>query len=170
MAAIAKPVALLFAVFAAVIATAAAQGSSSGGCTTEIVSLAPCLDYISGNSTAPPKPGCCSALAAVVKSRPECLCAVLSGGASSLGVTVNSTRALELPAACSIKTPPPSECSKVGAPVASPAPGAAPGAGNGSKATPTTGGTSSSGEIVGAGKAAYIAVVIVSAVFAMMHA
>jgi hypothetical protein len=46
----------------------------------------------------------------VVASNPRCLCTVLGGGASSLGVTVNSTRALELPGACNVKTPPPSEC------------------------------------------------------------
>ncbi|XP_006658323.1 non-specific lipid transfer protein GPI-anchored 5-like [Oryza brachyantha] len=156
-------------VAAALLAGAEAQGSTGGGsCTTTIVSLAPCLDYMQGNASRP-TPSCCTALSSVVKSRPDCLCVVLGGGASSLGVTVNNTRALELPAACGVATPPPSECSKVAAPIPSPAPGAAPHAppaGTGSKATPTT--PSSSGESVG--KAASAAIVIVSAVFAIIHA
>jgi hypothetical protein len=35
---------------------------------------------------------------------------VLGGSASSLGVTINNTRALELPGVCSVKTPPASQC------------------------------------------------------------
>uniref|UniRef100_A0A0E0LHP8 Bifunctional inhibitor/plant lipid transfer protein/seed storage helical domain-containing protein n=1 Tax=Oryza punctata TaxID=4537 RepID=A0A0E0LHP8_ORYPU len=164
----------LFAVaVVAVLVAAARPGAAQSGCTSEIVSLAPCLDYMQGNASKPTA-SCCTALSSVVKSRPECLCAVLGGGASSLGVTVNNTRALELPAACGVKTPPPSECSKVGAPIPSPAPAGAtapnapPAAGTGSKTTPTTTGASSAGESIG--KAASIAMVIVSAAFAMLHA
>jgi hypothetical protein len=46
----------------------------------------------------------------VATSNPRCLCAVLGGGASSLGITINDTRALELPGACGVKTPPASQC------------------------------------------------------------
>jgi hypothetical protein len=45
-----------------------------------------------------------------VTSNPRCLCVVLGGGASSLGVTINNTHALELPGVCSVKTPPASQC------------------------------------------------------------
>ena len=90
-------------------APSSSSSSGSGSCLTEMVSLYPCLGYISGNSTSP-RASCCSALSSVVASNPRCLCTVLGGGASSLGVTVNSTRALELPGACNVKTPPPSEC------------------------------------------------------------
>jgi hypothetical protein len=57
-----------------------------------------------------PSSSCCSALSSVVTSNPRCLCVVLGGGASSLGVTINNTRALELPGVCSVKTPPASQC------------------------------------------------------------
>ncbi|CAD5187764.1 unnamed protein product [Musa acuminata subsp. malaccensis] len=73
------------------------------------LALAPCLNYITGN-TSTPSSTCCSQLASVVQSQPACLCSVLNGGASSLGVTNNQTRALALPGACKVQTLPVSEC------------------------------------------------------------
>ncbi|XP_008776778.2 non-specific lipid transfer protein GPI-anchored 19-like [Phoenix dactylifera] len=89
-----------------------AHASAQSGCTTAIVSLAPCLSYITGNSSTPSS-SCCSQLANVVKSQPRCLCTVLNGGAS-LGITINQTRALALPGACKVQTPPVSQCNAVG--------------------------------------------------------
>ncbi|RWW03032.1 hypothetical protein GW17_00033847 [Ensete ventricosum] len=86
-----------------------ALASAQSGCTTVIIGLAPCLSYITGNSSAPSS-SCCSQLASVVKSQPACLCSVLDGGASSFGITINQTRALAMPAACKVQTPPVSEC------------------------------------------------------------
>ncbi|CAL9138309.1 unnamed protein product [Musa acuminata var. zebrina] len=126
---------------------------AQSGCTTAIISLAPCLSYITGNSSTPSS-SCCSQLASVVKSQPACLCSVLNGGASSFGITVNQTRALAMPAACKVQTPPVSECNSVaGGPAksptsspaapetpANPAPAtpSSPRAEGGSKATPAT--------------------------------
>jgi hypothetical protein len=103
------PVAWLLA--AAVAAAAlAASASAQSGCTTTLISLYPCLNYISGNVSTPP-PSCCSQLASVVQTSPQCLCAALSSDSSSLGgVTIDRTRALQLPQACSVKTPPASKC------------------------------------------------------------
>uniref|UniRef100_J3MIX9 Bifunctional inhibitor/plant lipid transfer protein/seed storage helical domain-containing protein n=1 Tax=Oryza brachyantha TaxID=4533 RepID=J3MIX9_ORYBR len=157
------------------------RGGGGSSCMTEMISLASCLGYMSGNSSAP-KPSCCTALSSVGTSKPECLCMVLGGGASSLGVTINNTRALELPAACNVKTPPASQCSTVGVPIPSPtappasttpaspaAPPETPAGTGGSKATPTTvtPGQQSSGSV---GKAASMAAVIVSVAFALIHA
>ncbi|WOL08911.1 non-specific lipid-transfer protein-like protein [Canna indica] len=124
--------------------------SAQSGCTTVIISLAPCLNYITGN-TSTPSSSCCSQLASVVRSQPACLCSVLSGGASSLGVTINQTRALALPGACKVQTPPVSECNTATrSPAGSPATPANPApetpstpspprsAESGSKATPST--------------------------------
>jgi hypothetical protein len=98
---------LAAAVVAALVASASAQSS---GCTTTLISLYPCLNYISGNVSAPPS-SCCSQLASVVQTNPQCLCAALSGDSSSLGgVTIDKTRALALPQACNVKTPPASKC------------------------------------------------------------
>ncbi|KAJ7980012.1 Non-specific lipid-transfer protein-like protein family [Quillaja saponaria] len=86
-------------------AGAAAQSS----CTNVLISLSPCLNYITGNSSIPSS-GCCSQLAGVVRSQPECLCQVLNGGGSSLGININQTQALALPGACNVQTPPLSQC------------------------------------------------------------
>ncbi|KAL4200236.1 hypothetical protein AMTRI_Chr03g148730 [Amborella trichopoda] len=107
---------LLVATVCRLLACAFAQTS----CTTAIISLSPCLNYISGNSSTP-APTCCSQLANVVSTQPRCLCTILGGG-GSLGITINQTKALELPGACNVQTPPVSTCnSPGGAPSVSPA-------------------------------------------------
>lgn len=78
-------------------------------CTGALTSLAPCLNYVSGNSSNP-SPSCCSQLRSVVQSSPQCLCSVLNGGVPSLGITINQTLALSPPRACQVQTPPISQC------------------------------------------------------------
>nr|XP_043611608.1 non-specific lipid transfer protein GPI-anchored 5-like [Erigeron canadensis] len=82
---------------------------AQSGCTSVLISMSPCLNYISGN-TSTPSSGCCSQLASVVRSQPQCLCQVLNGGGSSLGISINETQALALPKACNVQTPPTSRC------------------------------------------------------------
>ncbi|RLN35940.1 non-specific lipid transfer protein GPI-anchored 2-like [Panicum miliaceum] len=122
--------------------------SPSSQCTSVLVSLSPCLSYISGNESAAPAP-CCAQLGKVVQSDPQCLCVALSADPASLGLSVNRTRALGLPAACSVKTPDVSNCKGAGAggaaPTTSPGTagtpaGQAPGA-TGSKTTPAATGS-----------------------------
>ncbi|RYR37489.1 hypothetical protein Ahy_A09g042369 isoform B [Arachis hypogaea] len=109
---------------------AAAQSS----CTSALVNLSPCLNYIQGRSSTPSS-GCCSQLSNVVRSEPQCLCQVLSGGASSsLGITINQTQALALPGACRVNTPPVSQCKGT--------------SGAGSGTIPTTDGGASSGNSI----------------------
>ncbi|XP_071736362.1 non-specific lipid transfer protein GPI-anchored 26-like [Rutidosis leptorrhynchoides] len=98
-------------ILAITIATLCGYGmaQSSSGCTNAIISMSPCLNYISGNSSTPSS-GCCTQLSSVVKTHPECLCEVLNGGGSSLGLNINQTQALELPKACNVQTPPTSQC------------------------------------------------------------
>lgn len=98
---------LAFAVAAAILS--ARYAAAQTGCVTAIISLAPCLGFMTGNTSVPGSP-CCSALSSILQSQPQCLCAVLGGAASSLGVAINNTRALELPGACKVKTPPVSQC------------------------------------------------------------
>ncbi|XP_022146032.1 non-specific lipid-transfer protein-like protein At2g13820 [Momordica charantia] len=85
------------------------------GCTTALISLSPCLNFVTGSSSnsSTPSSSCCSRLANVVQSQPQCLCSALNGGAAGGGVTINPTRALALPAACHLQTPPPSRCNDV---------------------------------------------------------
>ncbi|CAN0857012.1 Non-specific lipid transfer protein GPI-anchored 5 [Linum grandiflorum] len=113
-------------------------------CTNVLISLSPCLNYITGNSSTPPQQ-CCGQLATVVRSSPLCLCQLLNGGGSSFGVNINQTRALELPRACNVQTPPISRCnasSPTAAPEGSTVPGVPTTPGSGS--VPSTPGTGSS--------------------------
>ncbi|KAI5680244.1 hypothetical protein M9H77_01471 [Catharanthus roseus] len=82
---------------------------AQSSCTNELMGLSPCLNYVTGNATAPSS-SCCTQLAGVVNSQPRCLCLLLNGGASSVGITINQTRALALPDDCKVQTPPVSRC------------------------------------------------------------
>ncbi|CAL1398297.1 unnamed protein product [Linum trigynum] len=124
---------LVLAVAALLYTGAAAQS----GCTTALISLSPCLNYVSGN-TSTPSSSCCSQLGSVVSSQPQCLCQLVNGGGSSLGITINQTRALDLPSACKVQTPPVSRCNGGNSPSGSPAAGGSPpsDSSNGSPGTP----------------------------------
>ncbi|GJR57272.1 non-specific lipid-transfer protein-like protein [Tanacetum coccineum] len=118
-----------------VVTMAALYGSAmaqSSGCTNVLISLSPCLNYITGNTTTPSS-SCCTQLSSVVTSQPQCLCQVLNGGGSSLGLNINQTQALALPAACNVQTPPTSQCN-AGSPTNAPSdttpPGTAPTSGS----------------------------------------
>ncbi|PIA31719.1 hypothetical protein AQUCO_04900185v1 [Aquilegia coerulea] len=129
---------------------AAAQSS----CTNTIISMSPCLNYITGNSSSP-STSCCSQLSSVVRSQPQCLCQVLNGGGSSLGLNINQTQALQLPNICNVQTPPLSQCNAAAPSADAPAgasdsppssdspPTSVPG--NGSKTVPSTDVDSSNG-------------------------
>ncbi|XP_074277019.1 non-specific lipid transfer protein GPI-anchored 15-like isoform X2 [Silene latifolia] len=127
------------------------QSGISSSCTNVLVTLSPCLNYITGNSTSP-STSCCTQLGTVVKSSPECLCEVVNSGGGSMaaGLNINQTQALYLPNACNVKTPPLTSCSKasVSSPSQSPV-GTSPttttpsSVSSGSKTTPTTQGDSS---------------------------
>ncbi|NP_001151768.2 Non-specific lipid-transfer protein-like protein At5g64080 precursor [Zea mays] len=93
----------------AFVSRAAAQGN---GCSSVMMTLAPCMDFISSKAS---EPGisCCSVLAGVVQTDPRCLCMVLDGTATSFGIAINQTRALELPGVCKVKAPPLSQCTGV---------------------------------------------------------
>jgi hypothetical protein len=86
-----------------------ARAAAQSGCTSVLIRMAPCLNYVSGSSSTPSS-SCCSQLASVVRSQPQCLCTALNGGGASLGITINQTLALGLPAACNVQTPPVSKC------------------------------------------------------------
>lgn len=103
----ARGLVVLLTVFMAVMSTTRVSAQSS--CTTALISMSPCLNYITGNTTSPSQQ-CCSQLGNVVRSSPDCLCQALNGGGSQLGINVNQTQALALPRACNVQTPPVSRC------------------------------------------------------------
>ncbi|CAH9081161.1 unnamed protein product [Cuscuta europaea] len=83
--------------------------SAQSNCITTILSLSPCLNYITGNSSAPSS-SCCTQLSNVVASSPQCLCSLLNGGGSSYGININQTLATSMTGACKLQTPPLSSC------------------------------------------------------------
>nr|GMD92128.1 non-specific lipid-transfer protein-like protein At5g64080 isoform X2 [Ipomoea batatas] len=123
----------------AMVAMISAAAAQSRGCTTAILSMASCLDYVTGKAPSPSS-GCCTAFSGVLKSQPRCLCTIVNGGGSSVGVQINQTLALQLPDSCKVKTPPVSKCnnaiSPVGSPGDSPAVAASNSAGNMMKLQP----------------------------------
>ncbi|CAK7327081.1 unnamed protein product [Dovyalis caffra] len=116
-----------------------AGAMAQSDCTNVLISMSPCLNYITGNSSNPSSQ-CCTQLASVVRSSPQCLCQVLNGGGSSLGINVNQTQAIALPGACNVQTPPISRCngaSPAGSPAGAPETPNTP-SGTGSKTVPST--------------------------------
>ncbi|KAK9945272.1 hypothetical protein M0R45_010794 [Rubus argutus] len=94
------------------------RATAQSSCTSTLTSLAPCLNYVTGSSSNPSS-SCCSQLSNVVQSSPQCLCSLLNGGGSTLGITINQTLALSLPGACNVKTPPVSQCQSANGPTTS---------------------------------------------------
>ncbi|PWA77718.1 plant lipid transfer protein/Par allergen [Artemisia annua] len=87
--------------------------AQSSSCTSSIMGLSPCLNFVTGNSTTP-SPSCCSQLANVVQTQPRCLCSLLNGNVPNIGITINQTLAVTLPGACQVQTPPISLCNANG--------------------------------------------------------
>lgn len=110
--------------------TPAPAPGPSADCTDALLGLAGCLGYVQeGSTAAAPDPSCCSGLRDVVRGEVACLCQLFQGG-QDFGLALNMTRALQLPAACKVKTPPVSKChvSVPGVPSASPVPAPSSGA------------------------------------------
>ncbi|KAL6648653.1 hypothetical protein ACP70R_012877 [Stipagrostis hirtigluma subsp. patula] len=105
----------------------AAAPAPSADCTDALLSLAGCLSYVQeGSTVATPDPTCCSGLKDVVKKEVACLCQAFQSG-QDYGVTLNMTKALQLPDACKVKTPPFSKC-HISLPGEAPAPAPSSGA------------------------------------------
>lgn len=79
-------------------------------CSSLVLNMADCLSYVTSGSTAQkPEGSCCSGLKTVLKTDAECLCEAFKNSAQ-LGVTLNVTKALALPAACRVSAPSVSKC------------------------------------------------------------
>ncbi|PSR86893.1 hypothetical protein CEY00_Acc32523 [Actinidia chinensis var. chinensis] len=69
-------------------------------CADQLVGLATCLPYVSGEAKAPPV-DCCSGLKQVLKDSKKCLCILVKDrNDPSLGLKINATLALSLPTIC----------------------------------------------------------------------
>ncbi|PIN22564.1 hypothetical protein CDL12_04717 [Handroanthus impetiginosus] len=126
-----------------VLAIVAAGAMAQQDCTSVLITMASCLNYVTGSAPTPPS-SCCSSLANVVQTQPRCLCMIVNNGGNSLGVNINQTRALQLPSVCKVQTPPASRCNAVNGPAMSPvdsSEAAAPGSGDGIPGSPSVTGS-----------------------------
>ncbi|KAF3623813.1 hypothetical protein T459_16701 [Capsicum annuum] len=94
-------------VFAVIWTGAIAQESND--CTNVLITMFPCLNYITDSSVLQIS-GCCTQLSTVVNEKPECLCQVLNGDNSDLGLNINPSEASALTTACKVQTPSASRC------------------------------------------------------------
>ncbi|XP_048128663.1 non-specific lipid transfer protein GPI-anchored 31 isoform X2 [Rhodamnia argentea] len=106
---------LLFAL--AVLAADSAHGASSPSapapavdCSSLVLTMADCLSFVSNGSTAEkPEGTCCSGLKTVLKADAECICEAFKSSAQ-LGVVLNVTKAMSLPAACKVSASSATKC------------------------------------------------------------
>ncbi|KAB1997300.1 hypothetical protein ERO13_D12G014900v2 [Gossypium hirsutum] len=86
------------------------SSSSSVDCSSLILNMADCLSFVSsGSEVLKPEGTCCSGLKTVLKTDAECLCEAYKSSAS-LGVTLNVTKAMTLPALCKVSAPSTTNC------------------------------------------------------------
>ncbi|XP_017972069.1 PREDICTED: non-specific lipid-transfer protein-like protein At5g64080 isoform X2 [Theobroma cacao] len=91
-------------------AAAPSPSSSSVDCSSLILNMADCLSFVSsGSEVSKPEGSCCSGLKTVLKTDAECLCEAFKSSAS-LGVTLNVTKAMTLPAVCKVSAPSATNC------------------------------------------------------------
>ncbi|KAA0049348.1 hypothetical protein IC582_012684 [Cucumis melo] len=149
---------------AVIVAVHWAGAAAQSDCTNVLISMAPCLNYITGNSSTPSQ-SCCTQLSSVVRSQPQCLCQVLNGGGASLGVNINQTQALALPQACNVQTPSVSSCnvdSPAGSPAGAPDSSNNVPSGTGSKTVPSTDNGSSDGSSIHLSKPLLFSILLAS--------
>ncbi|XP_051131382.1 non-specific lipid transfer protein GPI-anchored 13-like [Andrographis paniculata] len=69
-------------------------------CETPVLGMATCLPYVTGQARLPPV-DCCSGFNQVLENNPDCICLLIKDrNDPSLGLNINSTLALTLPARC----------------------------------------------------------------------
>ncbi|XP_015086791.1 non-specific lipid-transfer protein-like protein At5g64080 isoform X2 [Solanum pennellii] len=106
-----KGIAIICMAFVPIIITmiSVQVAMAQSDCTSTLITMASCLSFVTGSAKTP-SASCCSALSGVLQSKPRCLCVIVNGGGSSLGVQINQTQALALPSSCNLQTPPVSKC------------------------------------------------------------
>lgn len=101
--------ALLLAVAAVAMVASTAPAGVGGDfaadraeCSDTLVGLATCLTYVQEQATATaPTPDCCAGLKTVLQSSRKCLCVLIKDRDNpNLGLKLNVTKALSLPAVC----------------------------------------------------------------------
>ncbi|XP_030522693.1 non-specific lipid transfer protein GPI-anchored 2 isoform X4 [Rhodamnia argentea] len=82
----------------------------SADCSNSLLNMSDCLTYVeAGSNVTAPDEKCCPELAGMVENSPACLCQLI-GKNNSFGIDIDVNRALRLPSACDVVTPPASLC------------------------------------------------------------
>ncbi|XP_050233050.1 non-specific lipid transfer protein GPI-anchored 11-like isoform X2 [Mercurialis annua] len=88
----------------------------SADCDSIVVDMYDCIDFVtSGSNTTKPSSSCCTGLENIVEVSPDCLCEGYNL-ANQMGISVNMTRATELPRACKVNVPPSAQNCNAGPP------------------------------------------------------
>lgn len=71
-------------------------------CADQLTNLASCIPYASGTAKKP-TPECCQDTKKLKASKPKCLCVLIKESTDpSMGLPINTTLALQMPAACNM--------------------------------------------------------------------
>ncbi|XP_030459030.1 non-specific lipid transfer protein GPI-anchored 31 [Syzygium oleosum] len=111
---------LLFALAAWAADSAHDAPAPAVDCSSLVLTMADCLSFVSnGSTTEKPEGTCCSGLKTVLKADAECICEAFKSSAQ-LGVVLNVTKAMSLPAACKVSASSATKCALSIAPETSP--------------------------------------------------
>ncbi|XP_028753154.1 non-specific lipid-transfer protein-like protein At5g64080 [Neltuma alba] len=110
----------VLAIFAVSSDSASDAQAPSVDCSNLVLTMADCLSFVSNGSTVnKPEGNCCSGLKTVLKTDAGCLCEAFRSSAQ-LGVVLNVTKAVTLPAACKVSAPSAANCALSETPAAAP--------------------------------------------------
>ncbi|XP_017237800.1 non-specific lipid transfer protein GPI-anchored 4 [Daucus carota subsp. sativus] len=80
------------------------SGNSGSDCGAMVYQMMDCAPYLAnGGKQTKPEPMCCSGFKKIMKKNETCLCAALKSTAG-LGISLNVTRAKNLPSACGVSS------------------------------------------------------------------
>lgn len=89
----------------------AAPSPGSDDCFSSLINLSDCLTFVEeGSNLTKPDKGCCPEFSKLSNTQPVCLCQLL-GDPNKIGIPIDTKKALKLPSACGVNTPPVSLCS-----------------------------------------------------------
>lgn len=110
MEAITKKLPLSMLICIALVATVMMMTSSEASieddekeCADQLTKLAACIPFVSGSAKMPTKE-CCDNTDKIRAAQPKCLCVLIKESSDpSMGLPINTTLALQMPAACKIQ-------------------------------------------------------------------
>lgn len=91
---------MMLALFSKTSTVSADLATDRKECTDQLMTLATCLNYVSGTAKMP-TPDCCGGLKQVLSKSPKCLCILIKDHDDpSLGLKIDPELAMNLPASC----------------------------------------------------------------------